>query len=161
MLFSIESIIRFIVTENLIVAEPEEKLRDLEAQIKEFPDSLFETSVIHLAAGLGNIDTLSLLLKRGEDVNAKDHKGQTPLHWAISMGQEGSAIFLVRNEAQINAEDCHKRTPLDLAFCFQVSQKIVEFLKNNGARANAPERCDEKYIKDGSLDILRNWELLI
>ncbi len=42
-----------------------------------------DRTALHHAARLGNIEIVSLLLKLGADVNAKDSDGTTPLHDAV------------------------------------------------------------------------------
>lgn len=43
---------------------------------------------LHIAAAKGRIDVVELLLLSGAQVNVRDVKGETPLHWAIVAGQQ-------------------------------------------------------------------------
>jgi ankyrin repeat protein len=45
------------------------------------------------------------LLLAGFDVNIKDEKGSTPLHWACFIGQEVTVNFLLCWNASINEVD--------------------------------------------------------
>ena len=41
------------------------------------------STLLHHAAGYGSLETMTLLLDAGAEVNAKNRRGSTPLHWAI------------------------------------------------------------------------------
>src|SRR5262245_42693174 len=41
------------------------------------------STALHHAAGYGPVGNLQLLIDKGADVNAKNRRGSTPLHWAI------------------------------------------------------------------------------
>ena len=61
------------------------------------------------------IDSLTLLLEAGGDVNAKDPRGLTPLHEASRWGWNDVVRFLVAKGADLNAKDAKGLTPIDSA----------------------------------------------
>ncbi len=61
------------------------------------------------------IDSLTLLLEAGGDVNAKDPRGLTPLHEAARWGWNDVVRFLVAKGADLNAKDGRGLTPVDSA----------------------------------------------
>jgi len=88
---------------------------------------------IMAAAGLGSVDadtrgfylsedtqqraieSLTLLIKAGGDVNSKDSRGLTPLHEASRWGWNDVVTFLVQNGADLNVKDNRGLTPIDSA----------------------------------------------
>ncbi len=67
------------------------------------------------AAYNGNEETLSWLLDRGADPNAKDAKNETALHFAAANGQKGAARLLIEAGADANARSDFDHTPAELA----------------------------------------------
>jgi len=61
------------------------------------------------------IDSLTLLIKAGGDVNSKDSRGLTPLHEAARWGWNDVVTFLVQSGADVNAKDNRGLTPIDSA----------------------------------------------
>jgi ankyrin repeat protein len=76
-----------------------------------------------------------LLIDSKADVNARDARGQTPLHMATILGQEPVCELLLKRGANINAADNSQRTPLHFAAKKHLS--IVEVLLKEGAEINA------------------------
>jgi ankyrin repeat protein len=62
-----------------------------------------------------SIESLTLLLKAGGDVNARDPRGLTPLHEAARWGWNDVVQFLVGNGADLTAKDNRGNTPVDSA----------------------------------------------
>jgi ankyrin repeat protein len=62
-----------------------------------------------------SIESLTLLIKAGGDINAKDPRGLTPLHEAARWGWNEVVQFLVANGADLNARDNRGNTPVDSA----------------------------------------------
>jgi ankyrin repeat protein len=76
------------------------------------PDAAGST-LLHHAAGFGAVGTMQWLLEHGADVNAKNRRGSTPLHWA--MHDEAKVRLLLSRGANVNARQAEGRTPLYLA----------------------------------------------
>ena len=90
----------------------------IERQIAASPEVVKGTdaagsTALHHAAGYGPIDNLQLLIDKGADVNAKNRRRSTPLHWAIH--DEAKVRLLLSKGANVNAKQAQGRTPLYLA----------------------------------------------
>ena len=72
-----------------------------------------EDSII-AAASLGNVNAVKKHLAAGTDVNTKDDRGRTPLHWAAYDGRNKIAELLITAGADVNANS-DNGTPLDTA----------------------------------------------
>ena len=55
---------------------------------------------MHYAATYGHKDVVELLLANRADVNAKDYKGNTPLHDAVDNGYKDVAELLLQHDGQ-------------------------------------------------------------
>lgn len=62
-------------------------------------------STVHLAAVVSDPHRLRTLLLLGADVNGKDEKGRTPLHWARSKNLARHVRLLKRAGANVDAQD--------------------------------------------------------
>lgn len=83
---------------------------------------------IHLAAQLGDVESLRVLIKIGNaDINGKGIKSQTPLMSAVVHGKVEAARFLLENGASPNAVDFNHSTALHRA-CRQVEVEIAKLL---------------------------------
>ncbi|MCP4370085.1 MAG: hypothetical protein GY797_18515 [Deltaproteobacteria bacterium] len=76
------------------------------------------------AAKKGKAEDVYQLLKNGADVNVKDRKSMTPLHYASLKGHIEVVRILLENGADINARDKKGRIPQELA----LAKKRIEVL---------------------------------
>ena len=63
---------------------------------------------LHHAAGFGTLDSLTLLIDKGADVNAKNRRGSTPLFWALH--DEAKVRLLVSRGAAVKIKQVEGRT---------------------------------------------------
>jgi ankyrin repeat protein/mono/diheme cytochrome c family protein len=89
---------------------------------------------LHHAAGYGPIGNLQLLINHGADVNAKNRRRSTPLHWAIQ--DEAKVRLLLSKGADVNAVQAQGRTPLYLAAMLGNSFPTLSLLLAQGADPN-------------------------
>jgi len=54
------------------------------------------STLVHLSACKGHVDSLQLLLAAGLDTNARDAAGMTPLHAAAAFGRSTVIDLLLR-----------------------------------------------------------------
>lgn len=75
----------------------------------------YGNTVLHYAASGRNLFILrSALSDEGCDVNAKNSKGETPLHIAFKHGRPENVVELVKNHANPEEKDNAGNTPKDL-----------------------------------------------
>lgn len=70
------------------------------------------------------------------DINSKDVKEFTPLHYAVERGREDIVELLIEQHADVNVKNKRKQTPLDLAAAFQF-EYISKILLQNKADLNS------------------------
>ncbi|MBS1787037.1 MAG: ankyrin repeat domain-containing protein [Acidobacteria bacterium] len=92
------------------------------------------STALHHAAGFGPAETLELLISKGADVNAKNRRGSTPLHWAIH--DEAKVRLLVAKGADVNAQQVQNRTPLYLTAMLGNGLSTMRLLVSKGADPN-------------------------
>lgn len=94
------------------------------------------STLLHHAAGFGRIDTMTLLLDAGANVNAANRRRATPLHWAVP--DEAKVRLLLARGANVNARQIEGRTPLFMAAQLGSGHAILRLLIAGGADPNIP-----------------------
>ena len=102
-----------------------------------------ETPEIHSAAESGNYRQLKRLLEEDPHlVNAKDKRGQKPLHYAASNSLQ-CVELLVESGADLNARDRDGYTAIFRAFTVEIAKVLVE----NGAKVNIVGRWNSTPLR--------------
>jgi ankyrin repeat protein len=88
---------------------------------------------LHEAIYWGNYEAAEDMIKGGADVNAKDEKLRTPLHYASAVvARRREVKLLLRNGADPAAKDIDGITPVDIAEKFH-QEDHLELLTNKMA----------------------------
>jgi uncharacterized protein len=61
-------------------------------------------TLLHFAARSGNVELIKKLIESGEDVNAENNKGETPLQIADKYAMHEAYVELTRHGAKTNSE---------------------------------------------------------
>ena len=77
----------------------------------------------------GTLDTMTLLLARGADVNAVNDAGDTALHGAVQRGSPAIIRFLAAHGARLDVKNRLGRTPLDAALNRREREAAVAALR--------------------------------
>jgi ankyrin repeat protein len=96
-----------------------------------------QLSALSLAIIEGKRDfaVAKFLVEHHADINPRDGKGYTPLHYACVRGQLALVEFLISHGASVNAQANSGWTPLDEA---GTSAKIATVLRKHGATSGIP-----------------------
>ena len=99
---------------------------------------------LHLAAALGDVDLMQVMMEKGAPVDTRNRGGQTPLHKAVGYRRLAAAKFLLEKGANPNAEINAKKypfwsgTPLHEA-AENGDAKMFDLLVEYGANINAKD----------------------
>lgn len=74
-----------------------------------------DINMLHVAAQGDQPLSLALFLKLGLDINSRDQRQSTPLHWAAFAGAEMSMNYILAWNGEIDLQDAKGLTPLHLA----------------------------------------------
>lgn len=100
--------------------------------------------LLHCAAKNGHIEFARHLVQRGADVESKDHRQRTALHWACSHGgYDMVTLLLNEGQAYIGFRDEYLRFPLHNA-ALAGDAKIVKLLLAQIAKQVASEDLDQR-----------------
>ena len=97
---------------------------------------------LHQAVADGDIKKVRSLISKGADVNARNEKDWTPLHFAALYGLRDVAEVFLTKGADINATNVTGKTPLHLAANFG-SKYVPELLIAKGANVNARDNSGD------------------
>ena len=97
-------------------------------------DGAGSTALMHAAAS-GTVAIMQALVDAGADVNARNSRAATALHWAV--GDEAKVKLLLLNGAAVNAKTVEGRTPLYAAATMPAGAFSVRHLLEAGADVNA------------------------
>lgn len=95
-------------------------------------------NLLHAAIAYSNLNAASDLIQRGIDVNAKNLKGATPLHYAGVYQIAAIAQLILDHGGNFEIADEHGNTPLWTAvFNARGKYDVVDVLLTKGARTIA------------------------
>ena len=86
-----------------------------------------------IACENGYLEIVSLLLKKGANIEVKNHSGRTPLFLATSRGHKEIVLLLVDHVADVNATDLFGDTPLNKASSMG-NKEIISLLLDRGIK---------------------------
>lgn len=100
--------------------------------------SLFGSRMLHVTAGAGHLNVISLLLDRGADPKIATTEGsQTPLHVAALYGCRDAAAALLGASVAVNPKADNNATPLHMA-ADKGHLDVVRLLVEQDAMVDAP-----------------------
>jgi RNA polymerase sigma factor (sigma-70 family) len=98
---------------------------------------------VFTAAGLGNVDVLTKVLKADPARAKQVSKGSTPLHWAAAAGRTAAAELLLRSKADVNATAAWwGNTPLHEA-AEHGHEAVAKLLLDNRAEVDARNKSGQ------------------
>lgn len=89
---------------------------------------------LHHAAGFGSLESLTFLLDKGADVNAKNRRRSTPLFWALH--DEAKVRLLIARGATVSVKQVEGRTPVYQASVLGNGYAVLRLLLDNGGDPN-------------------------
>ena len=98
---------------------------------------------MHSAIISHRVDIVRLLLDSGLDVNDRDSKGYTSLHYAANRGKVEIVNILMERGADVNAVNDYGETPLHCAASWQDQPGVIRLLVEHGARPNVRDQYGE------------------
>lgn len=97
-------------------------------------------SPLWIAAGVGRLNVVKLLVESGAEVDAKTKSNSTPLRVACAEGRADVVQYLVKHGADVNAMNIYNNTCLMMA-SYKGHTGIVEFLLQQGADVDVMAKC--------------------
>jgi len=86
---------------------------------------------LHYASSSGSVDMAKLLIDKGADINAADHKGTTPLMLAVQKNSLPVAKLLLERGADISLRDKHKKNAMSYAKgIFTKKKEMIKLLES-------------------------------
>ena len=122
-------------------------------------------TLLHVAAGHGDIDFASTIISNGANVNAKSNNGNASLHQAVGASKVEMVRFLVSKGADVNAKGEDDWTPLHWAAQEDCNVEVTKILVFAGANLHArttkgrtPLEMAEKFGNMAIVECLSNIE---
>ena len=75
----------------------------------------YQNSILHNAAYYNSPRSITQLIDYGAKIDAKNKRGQTPLHIAVEEGNLNIVKALLKHGADVSIVDNNNETPLDIA----------------------------------------------
>jgi ankyrin repeat protein len=107
---------------------------------------------LHIAATIGSVELIELILSKGADINAQNTQLNTPLHEAIQNRKENISLLLIENGADLNKVNTQDQTPLHRA-ALHNQKRTGEMLIDKGASVDPVD----KYQRTPFLYVARQW----
>lgn len=96
----------------------------------------FGRTILHKAAGKGNLQAVKFLLEQGASIDIKDKYGTSLLHFAVASNNLPLVKWLIsEQQLPINVQDQFGKSPLHFAALYGYGD-MVSFLRINGADVN-------------------------
>lgn len=117
------------------------------------------STAVHMAAGRGNMDMLSLLLEHveGKDLDIEDNSGSTPLERVVTSSKVGTSTALLDGRmCNVNRKNSKGNSLLELAM--GSSTEMIELLIEKGATIEPPslgEKLMRVAAEKGSTSLAR------
>ena len=101
------------------------------------------TKEFHKASINGDLEKVTNLLNRKEEINVNDLENTNTIHTAVQKGFTEIVKILIKIGINVNDIDCHGNTPLHLACHYSRNLTIVKILLENGANLDRRDYHDK------------------
>lgn len=112
---------------------------DANATISDVNANIYGSTMIMLAADLGNMAITQYLVKAGADVKRQDYSGKTVLHFAALNGRENIVQLLIKQGVDLNIQDDRGNTALMLTV-ENLQHAVLKLLLDTGASMEVTNR---------------------
>lgn len=99
-------------------------------------------TAVHIAAGLGHLETLQFLQSKRADIEKSDHRGDTPIYWAARQGHVNVVKYLKEEGVAVDHQNNAGEGSLHVAARYGHSA-VVQYLCNSGADVNLQDQHGE------------------
>lgn len=126
------AVMEWMVTQAIIENNIAKFRNIVEQDEKVFERRIGNTTVLHLASKLGNVEMVSLILElRPGMVTAENNNSETPIHEACRIGHENVVKLLMeKNQWVASKLNCENQSALFMA-CNYGHLNVVDFLLNH------------------------------
>ncbi|XP_050093586.1 protein fem-1 homolog B [Anopheles aquasalis] len=97
-------------------------------------------TALWVAAGMGRLNIVKLLIQHGAEVDHPTRKGSTPLRAACFDGRLDLIQYLIEHKANVCAVNAYNNTCLMIA-AYKNFQEVLQYLLEHGARVNEQAHC--------------------